>query len=98
MLILTGGVNYKIFNNAINGKAPNDYLKKPVEWYKFNDDILFLNLRNKTWNIVKDVNGMAKAGGILLEYKNSLYMICGETKPGIRSSEVITIPLSHIEQ
>ena len=98
MLILTGGVNYKIFNNAINGKAPNDYLKKPVEWYKFNDDILFFNLRNKTWNIVKDVNGMAKAGGILLEYKNSLYMICGETKPGIRSSEVITIPLSHIEQ
>ena len=98
MLILTGGVNYKIFNNAINGKAPNDYLKKPVEWYKFNDDILFFNLRNKTWNIVKDVNGMAKAGGILLEYKNSLYMICGETKPGIRSSEVITIPLSRIEQ
>lgn len=94
ILILTGGVNYTIFNNAINGKAPDGYLKKPVEWYKFNDDVLLFNLKNKTWNIIKNVNGMAKAGGVLLEYKDCLYMICGETKPGIRSSDIVTVPLS----
>lgn len=93
MLILTGGVNYTIFKNAINGKAPEGYLEKPVEWYKFNDDVLFFNLKERTWNVVKEVDGAAKAGGVLLMYEDCLYMICGETKPGIRTNKIITIPL-----
>ena len=93
MLILTGGVNYTIFKNAINGKAPEGYLEKPVEWYKFNDDVLFFNLKERTWNVVNEVDGAAKAGGVLLMYEDCLYMICGETKPGIRTNKIITIPL-----
>ena len=93
MLILTGGVNYTVFKNAINGKAPEGYLEKPVEWYKFNDDVLFFNLKERTWNVVKEVDGAAKAGGVLLMYEDCLYMICGETKPGIRTNKIITIPL-----
>lgn len=93
MLILTGGVNYTIFKNAINGKAPEGYLEKPVEWYKFNDDVLFYNLKNNTWYVADDVKGMNKAGGVLLEYEDVLYMICGEIKPGIRCGEIVAVSL-----
>lgn len=93
MLVLTGGVNYTIFKNAINGKAPEGYLEKPVEWYKFNDDVLFYNLKNNTWYVADDVKGMNKAGGVLLEYEDVLYMICGEIKPGIRCGEIVAVSL-----
>ena len=42
------------------------------------------------------VPGMAKAGGVLLCKGNTLYMVCGEIKPGIRTSEVPVISLSDI--
>lgn len=92
-LILTGGVNYTIFRDAINGKSPVDYLKKPVEWYKFNDDLLIYDFKGNTWTVINDLKGMAKAGGVLLEHDNCLYMICGETKPGIRSNEIVSLSL-----
>ena len=93
-LILTGGVNSRIFKNALDGKAPKDYLKKPVDWYRFNDDVLVYHLDKQTWEIIPQVKGMAKAGGVLVSYRNCLYMICGETKPGIRCNDIIRIPLS----
>ena len=96
MLLLTGGVNYSIFGSAINGKAPKDYMKKPVDWYKFNDDILLFNLKDKEWTIIKDVKGMSKAGGILFEHEGFLYMVCGEIKPGIRTSDIVVVPITHI--
>lgn len=94
MLVLTGGVNYSIFADAINGKAPEDYLRKPVEWYRFNDDILFYSIRDNSWTMMKDVKGMSKAGGILLVHDDCLYMVCGEIKPGIRCNEIVAIPLA----
>lgn len=93
MLVLTGGVDYTIFSNAINGNVPEGYLEKPVGWYKFNSDVLLFDLKEKTWKVVKNVEGMAKAGGALLEYEDVLYMICGETKPGIRTDKIVTVPL-----
>lgn len=95
-LILTGGVNSRIFKNALDGKAPKDYLKKPVDWYRFNDDVLVYHLDKQTWEIIPQVKGMAKAGGVLVSYRNSLYMICGETKPGIRCNDIICLPLSNL--
>lgn len=95
-LILTGGVNSRIFKNALDGKAPKDYLKKPVDWYRFNDDVLVYHLDKQTWEIIPQVKGMAKAGGVLVSYRNSLYMICGETKPGIRCNDIIRVPLSDL--
>lgn len=93
MLILTGGVNYSVFSDAINGNVSDDYLKKPVDWYRFNDDILVFSLKDKTWTTINDINGMSKAGGVLLENDGLLYMVCGELKPGIRTDKIIVIPL-----
>ena len=92
-LILTGGVNHDIFRQAMEGKGPADYMKKPVEWYRFNDDLLVYDLDKRTWHVTYDVPGLARAGGILLEHDRYLYIICGETKPGIRTPQITVVPL-----
>ena len=92
-LILTGGVNHDIFRQAMEGKGPADYMKKPAEWYRFNDDLLVYDLDTRTWEVTYDVSGLARAGGILLEHEGLLYMICGETKPGIRTPQITVLPL-----
>lgn len=96
-LILTGGVNYHIFKNALDGKAGKDYLTHAPSWYKFNNDILFYDFIHKTWTIKTNISGMARAGGILLHHKNYLYMICGEIKPGIRTPKITVYPLKEEE-
>lgn len=95
--ILTGGVNYSIFKKAIDGHADKDYLVHEPSWYQFNDDILFFDFKQKKWIIHRNVPGMARAGGILLQHHNSLYMVCGETKPGIRTSQITVYPLKKEE-
>lgn len=92
-LILTGGVNYSIFKKAIDGHADKDYLVHGPSWYQFNDDILFLDLKHRKWTIHPNVPGMARAGGILLQHHDFLYMVCGEIKPGIRTPQITTYPL-----
>ena len=92
-LILTGGVNHDIFRQAMEGKGPADYMKKPAEWYRFNDDLLVYDLDKRTWQVTYDVRGLARAGGILLEHEGLLYMICGEIKPGIRTPQITVLPL-----
>lgn len=95
-LILTGGVNYEIFKNAIEGKSGSDYMRHHPSWYKFNDDLLLYDFRKGKWLTCYDIEGMARAGGVLLYHNECLYMVCGEIKPGIRSSKIIIFPLSKI--
>lgn len=95
-LILAGGVNYSVFKQAMEGKAPEDYMMRAVDWYRFNDDILLYDLIGKNWRVMYDVQGMARAGGILLEHDHLLYMVCGELKPGIRSPQITLFSLSNL--
>ena len=90
LLVLAGGVNYSIFKAAVEGKAPTDYMKRPAEWYQFSKDVLIYDLQTNDWKVIGDVNGFNKAGGSLLHHDGSLYMVCGESKPGIRTNEIIT--------
>ena len=92
-MLLTGGVNHDIFRQAMEGKGPADYMKKPVAWYRFNDDLLTYDPGKRTWHITYDVPGLARAGGILLEHDGYLYIICGEIKPGIRTPQITVLPL-----
>ena len=87
--ILAGGVNYQIFKAAIEGNAPKDYMKRPAEWYQFSDELLVYNLQTKVWSHIPHVEGFNKAGGCLLHKNGALYMACGETKPGIRTNEIV---------
>lgn len=95
-LILAGGVNHDIFRQAVEGKAPKDYLKKPREWYKFNRDVLVYHLQERRWTTHPLPVGTDKAGGVLVRRGNTLYMVCGETKPGIRTQEVFSFSLKEI--
>lgn len=93
-LLLTGGVDYRIFQDAMEGKAPADYLKKPAEWYRFNSDVLVYDTARARWEVCRDVGGMNRAGGVLLLADDHLFMICGEVKPGIRSTRIGAYELS----
>ena len=95
-LILAGGVNFQIFKAAIEGKAPADYMTRPEAWYQFSDELLMYNLQTKEWSHVPHVEGFNKAGGCLLHHNGSLYMVCGETKPGIRTNEIVRKELKEL--
>ena len=95
-LIFTGGVYAPLFKEAMEGRQDDQYLKHEPEWYRFHDDLLVYHTVDKSWRIIPHVPGMAKAGGVLLCKGNTLYMVCGEIKPGIRTSEVPVISLSDI--
>ena len=69
-----------------------NYMRKSPDWYRFNDDLLIYDLQAGNWSIYPDMPGLARAGGILLEYQDRLYMICGEIKPGIRTPQITVIP------
>ena len=87
-LLLTGGVNHQIFKEAMEGRAPEDYMKKAPEWYRFNHELLSYQPDKKVWKVTEGAEQMARAGGVLLEKEGALYMVCGEIKPGVRSNQV----------
>ena len=87
-LLLTGGVDYKIFKEAMEGRAPSDYLRKPVDWYRFNGEVLVYNRARGDWSVCPGGAGLSRAGGVLLHDDACLMMVCGEVKPGIRSSKI----------
>lgn len=95
-LIIAGGVNYEIFKAAVEGNAPADYMKRPSAWYRFSKDVLVYDLLTGEWTVVPDIKGFDKAGGVLLTHNDSLYMVCGEIKPGIRTGEIVGMPLKDL--
>lgn len=88
-LYLAGGVNYAIFKDAVEGKAPANYMTQPADWYQFSKDLLVYDVTSATWEVIPNVEGFNKAGGCLLHQQGALYMVCGEIKPGIRTSTIV---------
>lgn len=95
-LIFTGGVYAPLFKSAMEGKQDSLYLKHEPAWYRFHDDLLLYHTIEKSWKIIPHAAGMAKAGGILLRKGDTLYMVCGEIKPGIRTAEISVLRLSSL--
>ena len=95
MLVL-GGVNAKIFKEALENPAP-DYLRHEPEWYKFNADVLRLFFDkdgNAKWEKLATVPATARAGASAFRPSFlKIYFICGELKPGFRSPECCLIKL-----
>ena len=91
----TGGPGYSIRGEFAQNGFANDLKHEPT-WYQFHDDLLIYHTTDKSWKIIPHVAGMAKAGGVLLRKGNTLYMICGEIKPGIRTAEIPVISLSDL--
>lgn len=87
-LMFTGGVNSSVFKAAMEGKSGKDYMRHEPKWYKFNSDILAYDTAKQEWSVVYGVPCMARAGGVLVGYEGYLIMVCGEIKPGVRTSQV----------
>lgn len=97
-VLVTGGVNYDIFRSAIMRDAKlkaekaalksKEYLLHPASWYKFNKLALLYKIDTGEWLPVAENEGLARAGAMMVKHHNSIYYIQGETKPGIRTTEM----------
>lgn len=84
MLVL-GGVDEKIFLGALNNPQ-QDYLQHPKEWYHFNQNAYIWN--GTTWKTIGHSPVTARAGAALVNAAGYIYIIGGETKPGVRTHEI----------
>lgn len=93
-MLIFGGVNAKIFKDALENPAP-DYLRREPAWYKFNADVLRLSFDadgNAKWEKLATVPATARAGASAVRAGDgSIYFVCGELKPGFRSPECVRI-------
>lgn len=71
------------------------YLKREVDWYHFNGQLLFYDSRKDTWTSVGEWPELARAGAVVVYYRGRLVVINGETKPGIRSTGVYRVDLGY---
>ncbi|SPZ21119.1 N-acetylneuraminate epimerase precursor [Providencia rettgeri] len=105
--IIIGGVNKQIFdkyfinlnhaknNSSIKNKVINDYFNKPIEGYFFNRIILTYNADNNQWGSLGTIPFNGTAGSSLVNDNNSITLINGELKPGLRTSEIQTAILEN---
>lgn len=92
-ILLVGGVNYDRFRDALNHPEP-DYLLHPVDWYKFNTSLLQYNTFTKHWTHLGNYEELARAGAGIANNANTVIIIGGELKPGIRTPEVNAFKLT----
>lgn len=91
-IVFFGGVNAKIFTEALRNKAA-DYMTHPEEWYQFNNKLLIFHTITQSWTEAFENKLTAKAGAAVVGYKDAnhypaWYVINGESKPGVRSNAV----------
>lgn len=95
-MLIFGGVNAKIFKDALENPAP-DYLRREPAWYKFNADVLRLSFDadgNAKWEKLATVPATARAGASAVRGGDgSIYFVCGELKPGFRSPDCCRIKI-----
>ena len=95
-MLIFGGVNAKIFKDALENPAP-DYLRHEPAWYKFNADVLRLSFDadgNAKWEKLAAVPAIARAGASAVRGGDySIYFVCGELKPGFRSPDCCRIEI-----
>lgn len=91
-ILCIGGVNQEIFLKALNGiySGPT-YMEHNKEWYKFNRKILCFDPPKNRWEILGELEEGARAGAGLVNDGTWNYIINGELKPGIRTSQISRI-------
>lgn len=107
-IVCVGGVNRDIFNAAlarIKAQAPDfaeqqhSYMTQPAEWYKFRTTLLIYNTITDSWTEKEGSPLLARAGAALIDYTNNNHhqwiVINGESKPGIRSSDVSSVEIEY---
>ena len=63
-------------------------MSQPTEWYKFNSSLLLSNTFTRRWTCLGNYEEPARAGAGIAQRGNTVILIGGELKPGIRTPEV----------
>ena len=113
-IVFVGGVDYSIFEKAINRPASivaaestgdtvlvaslreeaATYMKHPTAWYHFNDELLIYHTITDTWTLESRSPFLARAGAAVVPFGKDWIVIDGESKPGVRSSDVTAISMT----
>ncbi|MDJ7444356.1 N-acetylneuraminate epimerase [Salmonella enterica] len=100
MVLITGGVNEHIFDKyfidiaataadkGAKDKIINNYFNKPAKDYFFNKIVFIYNAKENTWENAGELPGAGTAGSSSVMEKNSLMLINGELKPGLRTDVI----------
>lgn len=97
-IVCLGGVNREIFWDAISGTyklvEKENYLKRPVEWYKFSANFMRFDVKKGNW-IENSIThqALARAGAQVVSCGNIFYYIGGELKPSVRTPEIVWFKL-----
>lgn len=95
-LLIFGGVNAKIFKDALENPPP-DYLRRDPAWYKFNADVLRLSFDadgNAVWEKLATIPATARAGASVVSAgDDTVALICGELKPGVRATDCVLLKI-----
>lgn len=74
-------------------QAGVEYMTQPVEWYRFATSLVRFDASSDSITVVGNNSSAARAGAGIAYHKGNLYIIGGETKPGVRSEEANCIAL-----
>lgn len=86
-VLFTGGVNEQIFTEGITTDDVPAYQSHDREWYRFNDKLLFYNTIVDRW--AETGSGpFPLAGSQAVSDNDGVWMVMGETQPGVRTSSV----------
>lgn len=64
------------------------YMKQPVDWYKFNKEVLIYSPVKDSWTSVGSFKQTARAGAAAVSMNKVVYLFFGELKPGIRTPQI----------
>lgn len=105
--IFTEAINRPFEISRLEGETPTDtprlselreqmslYMQHPAEWYKFNDELIIYHTITDTWVRESRSPLLARAGAAVVPYNGSWVVINGESKPGVRSSEVTAVKMT----
>lgn len=91
-ILFFGGVNKRIFEQALRGEQDEKYLCHTPSWYKFNEDILVYHTITNSWFSIPGKSFFARAGaGATITEDGSILFVGGENRPGMRSSETVKV-------
>ena len=67
------------------------YMHHPASWYRFNPELLAYHIPTGTWRVVDTSPQYAKAGAACVVWNGKIWVLHGEVKPGVRTSDVVPV-------
>lgn len=94
-LYVAGGVNLEVFSGGLRRDASqmHEYLTHEPAWYRFNRMLWEFDQTTGEWSAMGTSEHSARAGASLVAADGGLILLGGETKPGIRTPDVLMLEL-----